>query len=1477
MFIYFIVVKVKSQVCTNLTSYSLSYLGKTCSFVLRSEALNAISVDSHPHSIAVGDFNSDGLLDLVVPNSGTNYIGVFLRGSNGTFKDQTTYSTGLHSIPYAVAVADFNRDQRLDIAVANFGSNNVGIFLGTDHGTFTSQMTFSTESSRPRYVAAGDFNNDTIIDLVVVNHGTNDIGIFLGDGRGNFASWTTFSTGFDSLPYSLAIADVNHDYRLDLIVTNYGTRNVGLLLGQGDGLFANQTTLDAGRDSQPYSVTVVDLNNDNHMDIVVVFSNTNKVAVLLGSGNGSFSLFGEYSTGNNSSPCSAVVGDFDNDTKLDMAVATYGSSSVILFLGRGNGIFSDASVFYTSAGLQPYAMVSGDFNNDTRLDIATVSYDYNYVDIALSYKNYGFLNKITYPTTNVYDNPKSIVAADLNNDSRPDIIVANYNTSQINIFLSYDNGTFSSPISYSTGTDTGPLSIAVGDFNNDTQLDIVVANNKTGTVIVFLGDGVGRLLNRTTYSTGTSAQLYYVDVGDLNKDGRLDIVVANQLRGAIHIFYGVGDGTLSKIQTLQLDSSVEPVWVRIADFNNDDRLDIAVVNRLEGSVGLYLGYANKTFVYQILFSAGAGAGPNGAAIADLNGDGRIDIIVNIYYNRVFEVLLGYGNGAFVTTTRYSVGSLGRPSSSTVADWNNDKRLDIIVNSCDTNNILVFLGYGNGSFLTGPTYSTGSNSCPLSSAAGDFNKDGLLDIVTANSNTSTIGVFLGYTYINGIREATYSTGSTSHPRAIGFGRLTDDDGQLDVVLANYGLGNVGLLQGYPNGSFTFRTTFSTGPLSFPTSIVIDDVNNDSRQDIIVANSALGNVGILYGYENGSFAGQKIYSTERLTSPQSVITADFNKDTRVDIAVVYSGSRSVSTMLKYDTAVFTKQSEYYLGAQFYPHSVAIGDFNNDGRSDFVTVNRGNQSISIFLGLPNGTFSVPTTYTAGTGSASYAVVVGHFNTDNYLDIVVSHYSISQISVFLGFGNGTFMSPLVTLIMIPDFEDSSSSNSEIYQSGGASELVGMAVGDFDKDNRSDLVVVFSAASGIAVFLGYNDGTFGNPIPYLTGTAAGSIYAAVGDFNNDTNLDIVVTNLASSNIIIFQGDGNGKLIKADNYSTGSMSAPRPIAAVDLDKDGYMDIVVGNSGSDNICVFYGYGNISFTQPMFYPIDNGSLTYGLVVRDLNNDGQLDIAMANYGANNIAILLGLGNRMFFNPLTYSTGDSSQPSFLAVADFNNDSRLDIVVTNSGIDSASVFLGSAAENFLIAPAYRIDSASQLTSIAVGDFDHDTYLDIVVADNGTNNVIFVFGSTYGTFTRHMISSTGSNSHPCSVTVADLNNDQRLDIVVANSGTDNVGVFLADSSGTFQSYMVYSTGLHSQPYAVAIGDFDNDNRLDIAVANNGASSVGVFLGHGNGSFTNQMVFYTGFGSNPYALAVGDVNNDNLTDIVAANNGYGNIDIVMKTC
>jgi hypothetical protein len=603
----------------------------------------------------------------------------------------------------------------------------------------------------------------------------------------------------------------------------------------------------------------------------------------------------------------------------------------------------------------------------------------------------------------------------------------------------------------------------------------------------------------------------------------------------------------------------------------------------------------------------------------------------------------------------------------------------------------------------------------------------------------------------------------------------------------------------------------------------------------------------------------YSTGVGSIPQSVTVGDFNNDKRLDIVVADSGNETLLTLLRYDTGAFGTQTMYLTGTDSTPLSVAVGDLNNDGRLDFVVANGGTDNVGVFLGLGNGTFTSQTTYSTGSGSYPRGIAVADFNKDSHLDIVVITFTDSNIGIFLGFGNGTF---------------SSQTTYSIDHNLGPNSV---AVGDFNNDRRLDIAVTSYVNGSVGIFLGYGNGTFSSVITYLTGSNSEPSSCAVADFNNDSRSDLVVANCATWNIGIFYGNDGGTFSDMITYSTGNNSCPVSVVVDDFNNDGQLDVAVANSGTDNIGVFFGHGNGTFSNQMTLFTGSGSKPYSIAIGDFNNDNQLDIAIANYGSNNFGVLLGYVNGTFFSELTYFTGDGSTPIFISAADFNNDNRLDIIVANYGTDNVGAFLGYVSESFLSAPAYSTGFSSQPTSIAVGDFDNDTRLDVVVANNGTDNVMVLFGSGYGTFVSQAMYSTGYGSHPCWVAVGDFNNDSRLDIVVANSGTNNVGIFLGNGTGTFSSQITYSTGFGSQPYSVGVLDIDNDTRLDIAVANYGTNSLGVLLGYGNGSFASQLIFHTGFDSQPFALVVGDINKDNVTDVVATNDGYGNIDILFKEC
>ena len=210
-------------------------------------------------------------------------VGVLLGYGNGTFANQVTFSSGYTSTPIWISVGDFNRDNQLDIATANYNGNNVGILLGYGNGSFASVMTYSAgDGSLPQCISVGDFNNDNILDIAVANYGTNNIVVLFGFGDGSFLLGSAYSTGSGSLPFALASGDFNKDGRLDIAVANWKASTIGIFLGDDSQPFAGVTKYPIGDGSQPHSLALGDFNNDSWLDIVVANYGTDSIGILLG-------------------------------------------------------------------------------------------------------------------------------------------------------------------------------------------------------------------------------------------------------------------------------------------------------------------------------------------------------------------------------------------------------------------------------------------------------------------------------------------------------------------------------------------------------------------------------------------------------------------------------------------------------------------------------------------------------------------------------------------------------------------------------------------------------------------------------------------------------------------------------------------------------------------------------------------------------------------------------------------------------------------------------------------------------------------------------------------------------------------------------------------------------------------------------------------------------------------------------------------
>ena len=357
---------------------------------------NFPATGQQPHAISMGDFNGDGIEDLAIANSGAvttvatgPTVTILLGNGDGNFSSVPT-SSATGASPEAIAVGDFNQDGVLDLAVANFGDNNLSILLGNGDGTFTASPSSPAVGIGPVSLAAADFNGDGILDLAVVNQGSNDLILLVGNGDGTFArAPTNQQTG--SAPYLVATADFNGDGVPDLAVlnNNNGQNTLTIFLGSGTGGF-NLVSTGPGTGNIADVLAIGDFNGDGRPDLALAHSvisgalpnqvATVTVSILTGNGDGTFKAGSQliFTSPNGGAADAAFVSDFNGDGKPDLAIQSQSQLAghipemITVLPGDGTGIFSNPGIT-ASLGYSPSPLALGDLNGDGIPDVAAVA------------------------------------------------------------------------------------------------------------------------------------------------------------------------------------------------------------------------------------------------------------------------------------------------------------------------------------------------------------------------------------------------------------------------------------------------------------------------------------------------------------------------------------------------------------------------------------------------------------------------------------------------------------------------------------------------------------------------------------------------------------------------------------------------------------------------------------------------------------------------------------------------------------------------------------------------------------------------------------------------------------------------------------------------------------------------------------------------------------------------------------------------
>lgn len=502
-------------------------------------------------TVAVGDLNGDGNIDVVVTGGLIDGPAlVYLGNGNGTFHEVRKIGCGLSDGGEAgggsVAIGDFNHDGIPDLAFAVTGE--IAVCLGNGNGTFGAALEIPTPGGFPgQAILAYDLNGDGNIDIaeVSLNRGGGDTAlasplmVLYGNGNGTFQTPVVYQTIF---PFGIAEGDLNGDGIPDLVAAG-GEETDPLIfafLGTSTGKFQSSPAFNPGA-KQPEAVAVGDFNGDGIPDLAVTGSASTNVGILLGTGKGGFTPAGEFATG--PTPIGVVSGDFNGDGKLDLAVVNNGLDNVSILLGNGDGTFGSAVNF--GAGQSPLYVVTGDFNGDGKLDLAITNSAGSNVSILLGEGNGTFSGPTNFATGM---DPEFIAVGDLNGDGKLDLAVANFaedtGTGTVSVLFGNGDGTFQPAFTLET-TGLESAGIAIADFNGDGKPDIVVSNFDSNSVSVFLANGGGKFQTPivTSVANGFSSGPWALATGDFNGDGKTDVaVVAYELQD-IALLPGLGNGS----------------------------------------------------------------------------------------------------------------------------------------------------------------------------------------------------------------------------------------------------------------------------------------------------------------------------------------------------------------------------------------------------------------------------------------------------------------------------------------------------------------------------------------------------------------------------------------------------------------------------------------------------------------------------------------------------------------------------------------------------------------------------------------------------------------------------------------------------------------------------------------------------------------------------------------------------------------------
>jgi RHS repeat-associated protein len=724
-----------------------------------------------------------------------------------------------------------------------------------------------------------------------------------------------------------------------------------------------------------------------------------------------------------------------------------------------------------------------------------------------------------------------------------------------------------------------------------------------------------------------------------------------------------------------------------------------------------------------------GATPFGNEMADLNGDGNLDLVTSNGGTNPqgLSVLLGNGDGTF--SARSIAGNTAWGNVLRIADITGDGKLDAI--GAASSSLRYMAGNGDGTFGALVTVSTGvSGSEPTTLTVADFDGDGDLDVASANAFDVAISILLN----NG--DGTFATplvisdlaDQMQNPRMTAGDLDGDDDADLVLVGQDASQVNGSAMVLLNNGNGSFAAPTVTAIISNPSAIRADDLDGDGDDDLVVAgpnffSSTLDTLQVIRS-DAGALVSVQTAGLVKSQFPNLRLT-DLDNDQDLDIVSVSQNS-AASTFLNNGSGTFGTRNDFAIGMQAF--SASTGDLNGDGFTDVAIgdiVNNTQANALVLLGRGDGTFDRPTDFT----DAAQDVALADFDGDGDLDLAATTYNFENdapaLGVALGNGDGTFQSP-------------------VYSDAGVINVRSIVTGDFNGDTFPDVVYSitdnFGQQSLARLRLGNGDGTFAAGVNFTLGEGIAHLVAA--DFNGDGDLDLAASRSYSGfsnvpfEITLLFGNGDGTFAAAVDVNILNSRAER-IAAGDLDGDDDIDLVVGTGFNARVVVLMNNGDGTFADAVGL---NANYTQtALALADIDNDDDLDIISALGSGQAAVVHRNAGNGTFPSSSTI-TGSTSEGALLVV-DVTGDGNVDLITEGSGV--MQVLAGDGSGGFGNVQRFALARSTQLAS---GDIDSDGKIDIAYSsatrgwgarlnspvsggDTGPGKKLFTYDDTFNQLT----------------------------------------------------------------------------------------------------------------------------------------------------